>query len=228
MAGYENVPDYEIKRQIVEVAHMLNEKGLVGTHEGNISVRKGDKVYETPSSHSKELLTEGQIICVDLDGNQLEGELAPTSETPMHTKCYQLRDDINAVVHAHPPIATAWAQAGRDVVCEASPEFQIMYGGKVPCLRFGRPGTTAIIEELPLYINDYDIVLLGNHGVLAVGPTPQEAFAKISGLEMLLETIVTRKIMFPDAECDLDSEALAMLEERYTQKFGKPFPTKRG
>ena len=60
--GYETVPDYEIKRQIVEVAQMMNRKGLVGTYEGNISARKGNKVYETPTGHSKELLTEGQII----------------------------------------------------------------------------------------------------------------------------------------------------------------------
>ena len=91
--------DYEIKKSIVDVAQMLNRKGLVGTYEGNISVKDGDRVYLTPSGHSKELLTEGQIIITDLEGNLLEGQLKPTSETPMHTKCYELRPDINAVVH---------------------------------------------------------------------------------------------------------------------------------
>ena len=86
---------------------------------------------KTPSGNSKELLTEGKIICVDMDGKVLEGELAPTSETPMHTICYTLRDDVESVVHCHAPYCTAFAQANMAYDDPASPEFQILFG-KVP------------------------------------------------------------------------------------------------
>ena len=218
MAGYDNVPDYEIKRQIVEVAQMMNRKGLVGTYEGNISVRKGNKVYETPSGNSKELLTEGKISCVDMDGKVLE-ELAPTSETPMHTICYTLRDDVESVVHCHAPYCTAFAQANMAYDDPASPEFQILFG-KVPCLKYGTPGSPDIIAELPKYIQDYDVVFLQNHGVLAVGSTPLEAYSRIMSVEMLLQVYYIRKTLFPNAQCDLPAEELEVLAKMHQDKRG--------
>lgn len=219
MAGYDNVPDYEIKRQIVEVAQMMNRKGLVGTYEGNISVRKGDKVYETPTTQSKELLTEGKIITVDMDGNLLEGELKPTSETPMHTKCYTLRDDVYSVVHCHAPFCTAFAQARQDYVDTVSPEFHIVFG-KAPCLKYGTPGSPEIIEELPKYIHDYDVVFLAQHGVLAVGETPLEAYSKIMSVEMLLETYFIRKMLFPQVNTDLPASEIEVLTKIRESKRG--------
>ncbi|AEB06651.1 class II aldolase/adducin family protein [Coriobacterium glomerans PW2] len=220
MIGYDEVPDYEIKRQIVEVAKMMNRKGLVGTYEGNISVRKKGKVYETPTMQSKELLTEGKIICVDMNGEQLEGELKPTSETPMHTKCYTLRNDIHAVVHCHAPHCTAFAQAGQDYVDMASPEFQILFG-RVPCLGYGTPGSPDIIDELPNYIAEFDVVFLAQHGVLAVGETPLEAYSKIMSVEMLLQTYFTRKMLFPESMCDLPAcEIEALMKIRESNRKG--------
>lgn len=212
MAGYDNVPDYEIKRQIVEVAQMMNRKGLVGTYEGNISAKKGNKVYETPTGNSKELLTEGKIITVDMDGNLLEGELKPTSETPMHTICYTLRDDVHAVVHCHAPYCTAFAQANMEYVDKVSPEMNILFG-KVPCLKYGTPGTPELIEEFPKYIKDYDVVFLAQHGVLGVGETVLEAYSKIMSVEMLLQVYYIRKTLFPDVECDLPADELEKLTQ---------------
>lgn len=182
--------DYEIKRQIVDVCHMMSDRGLVGTYEGNVSVRDGDRIYLTPSGQSKDLQSEGKIIATDLEGKVLEGQLVPTSETPMHTKCYKLRDDIGAVVHCHAPYATAYAQAAMDIENKISPEF-IMLFGKVPCLKYGTPGTLDIIADLDKYIMDYDVVLLANHGVLAVGKTVMEAYSKTLSLEMLLKLTIS-------------------------------------
>lgn len=219
--GYENVPDYEIKRQIVEVAQMMNRKGLVGTYEGNISARKGNKVYETPTGHSKELLTEGQIICVDMKSMEvLEGELAPTSETPMHTTCYTLRDDVHAVVHCHAPYCTAFAQANQEYIDKAAPEATILFG-KVPVLKYGTPGSLDIIAEFPKYIQDYDVVFLQNHGVLGVGGTVLEAFSKIMSVEMLLQTYFIRKMLFPEVNCDLPADELEKLMKTHEEKRAK-------
>ena len=211
--------DYEIKKSIVDVAQMLNRKGLVGPYEGNISVKDGDRVYLTPSGHSKELLTEGQIIITDLEGNLLEGQLKPTSETPMHTKCYELRPDINAVVHCHAPYATAYAQANIPVESKVSPEFMLLFG-KVPVIPYGTPGTLDIIAGLEDVIKDYDVVLLANHGVLAVGATPLEAFSKTMSLEMLLQTEFIRKVIAGDKNTDLPEEECKALIEKGRANHG--------
>jgi len=204
--------DYEIKKEIVDVAHMLNDRRMVGTYEGNISIKSEDKVYLTPSGQSKELLTEGKIIVTDLNGNVIEGELKPTSETPMHLRCYELRPDINAVVHCHAPYSTAYAQANMAVESKVSPEFMLLFG-KVPVIPYGRPGTEHIIDGLEDVINDYDVVLLANHGVLAVGKTAHEAFSKTLSLEMLLQTEFIRKVISDGKNTDLpDEECEALIE----------------
>lgn len=215
--SYDNVPDYEIKRQIVEIAHIMNEKGLVGTYEGNISVRKGDKIYETPSGNSKELLTEGRIICVDPEGKLIEGELTPTSETPMHTAIYKLRPDVNSVVHCHAPYCTAFAQAGLEYVDNYSAEMHILFE-KVPVLSYGTPGSLDIIKDLPKYVNDYDVVLLENHGVLGWGDTPLEAFSRIMSVEMLMQVYFIRHLLFPNVENALPQSELDVLKKMHDDK----------
>lgn len=196
---------YEIKKEIVDVAHMLDEKGLVGTFEGNISAKEGNRVYLTPSGRSKKLLTEGQIITTDLNGNVIEGDLKPTSETPMHTLCYKLRDDIKGVVHCHAPYATAFAQAGKPIELKSSHEFPIMFG-IVPLIPFGKPGTENIIKGIEDYIMDYDVFLLEGHGVLSVGKSVFEAYSKTVSLEMLLQTELLRKAVTDGKNSDLPKE----------------------
>ncbi len=203
---------FECKKKIVEVCHLLAERGFVGTYEGNISYRSGDRIYLTPTTTSKINASEGKIITTDLDGNLIEGDLKPTSETPMHTSVYKARPDVNAIVHCHPPFATAYAQANQPIINHVAPEFMMVFK-EVPCLKYGRPGTLEIIAELEKYIMDYDVVLLANHGILAVGKDPEEAFAKVMSLEILLKTEVVRKILFPQVNCDLPQQECEILME---------------
>ena len=213
--------DYEIKKSIVDVAHMMSDRGLVGTYEGNISVKDGNKVYLTPSGQSKELLTEGKIIVTDLDGKVLEGQLTPTSETPMHTTVYKIRPDVKSVVHCHAPFCTAYAQANIPIESKISPEFMILFG-KVPVIPYGTPGTLDIIKGIDEYLKDYDVVLLANHGVLAVGSSPLEAFSKTLSLEMLLRTEFIRKTIAGDKNTDLPEAECAKLIAMGKGKHGNP------
>ncbi|MBQ6478837.1 MAG: class II aldolase/adducin family protein [Erysipelotrichaceae bacterium] len=211
--------DYEYRRAIVDVCHMLNDAGFVGTYEGNVSYKNGDKIFITPTQTSKALISEGQIIAIDPQGKVLEGDLKPTSETPMHTRCYELRPDINAVVHCHSPFATAYAQIGEPIVSKCSTEF-IMFFGEVPCLKYGTPGTLDIIADLDKYIYDYDVVLLANHGILAVGKDPMEAYSRIMSVEMVLKTEFIRRSVFGDRNCDLPEEEVKKLYENGKKNRG--------
>ena len=105
----------ELIKEVMSVARRLDEKNLVNTFEGNISAREGDKIYITPTTRNKALLTEEMIAVIDAKGNQIGGNCKPTSELPMHRMTYTLRDNIGGVVHCHPTFMTAPARSGRNI-----------------------------------------------------------------------------------------------------------------
>ncbi len=160
---------YEIKKEICEVGHVLYQLGFVAANDGNISVKINDNEYYcTPTGVSKRVLTPDMIIKVDRNGNKLEGKLNPSSEIKMHMRVYQERPDVYAVVHAHPPIATAFTVAGVDLDQYILPE-AVLTIGEVPTCEYGTPSTMEIPDSLAPYIQNHDAFLLQNHGALTVG-----------------------------------------------------------
>lgn len=115
----------DVIREVMAVAKRLDEKTLVNTFEGNISAKVDGKIYITPTTKNKGLLTEDMIAVMDENGNQIHGNCKPTSELPMHTETYTIRDDIGGVVHCHPPYLTAYALANKDVETRAYPEMMV-------------------------------------------------------------------------------------------------------
>ncbi len=160
---------YEIKKAICEVGHKLYNHGFVAANDGNISVKVSENEYYcTPTGVSKGDLTPDMIIKVDRCGNKLEGELNPSSEIKMHMRVYQERPDVNAVVHAHPPIATAFTVAGIKLDQYILPE-AVLTIGEAPTCAYGTPSTMEIPDSLDPYIQNHDAFLLQNHGALTVG-----------------------------------------------------------
>ena len=160
---------YEIKKEICDVGHKLYNHGFVAANDGNISVKISDNEYYcTPTGVSKGDLTPDMIIKVDKNGNKLEGKLNPSSEIKMHMRVYQERPDVTAVVHAHPPIATAFTVAGIDLDQYILPE-AVLTIGEVPTCAYGTPSTMEIPDSLEPYIQNHDAFLLQNHGALTVG-----------------------------------------------------------
>ncbi len=160
---------YEIKKEICEVGHKLYNHGFVAANDGNISVKVSDNEYYcTPTGVSKGDLTPDMIIKVDRNGNKIEGKLNPSSEIKMHMRVYQKRPDVGAVVHAHPPIATAFTVAGIDLDQYILPE-AVLSIGEVPTCAYGTPTTMEIPDSLEPYIQNHDAFLLQNHGALTVG-----------------------------------------------------------
>ena len=160
---------YEIKKEICEVGHALYHLGFVAANDGNISVKVSDNEYYcTPTGVSKGALTPDMIIKVDKNGNKIEGKLNPSSEIKMHMRVYQKRPDVGAVVHAHPPIATAFTIAGIDLDQYILPE-AVLTIGEVPTCAYGTPSTMEIPDSLEPYIENHDAFLLKNHGALTVG-----------------------------------------------------------
>ena len=160
---------FEIKKEICEVGLKLWQKGFVAANDGNISVKISDNEYYcTPTGVSKASLTPDMIIKVDKDGKKLEGKLNPSSEIKMHMRVYRDRPDVTAVVHAHPPIATAFTVADIPLDQYILPE-AVLTIGEVPTCDYGTPSTMEIPDSLAPYIQNHDAFLLRNHGALTVG-----------------------------------------------------------
>ena len=173
----------ELRQDIVDVGKLVFQKGWVAANDGNISIRLDDrKVLCTCTGISKGMMTVDDLIVCDLEGNKIEGSRERTSEIAMHLTIYQMRPDIFSVVHAHPPVATGFAVAGRPLNLALLPEVIIGLGW-VPLAEYGLPGTPALTEGMLRYIPKYDAILMGNHGSVCYGEDVYKAFFKMETVE---------------------------------------------
>lgn len=200
---------FEIKKEICEVGHKLWLKGFVAANDGNISVKVSENEYYcTPTGVSKGDLTPDMIIKIDKDGKKLEGKLEPSSEIKMHMRVYRERPDVNAVVHAHPPVATAFTVADIDLDQYILPE-AVLTIGDVPTCDYGTPSTMEIPDSLNPYIQNHDAFLLRNHGALTVGCNLQKAFFVMEEVEF--NAVICKHAMDLGAVHEIGNEQLRKL-----------------
>ena len=175
--------EHQLREQILQVGRFCFDRGWIAASDGNISVRLPDgRILITPAGMCKGMLTCGDLVTCDLDGNKLSGERNPSTEMGMHLTVYNMRDDVRAVVHAHPPVATGFAAAGRELNLGIQPEV-IVRLGSVPLARYGTPGTPELSEGMKPYVPSYDALLLANHGAVAWGEDPFQAFFRMDTVE---------------------------------------------
>lgn len=172
-----------LRLALVEIGRRLYERGLIVATEGNVSVRLDEeRLLATPTGTCKGFLAPDQLIVVDLEGRRLQGERPPSSELPLHLAVYRVRPDVQAIVHAHPSIATGFAVAGipldRPILAEA-----VVLLGPVPIAQYGTPTTEELSEAVLKYIHGHNGILLANHGALTVGGDLWEAYFRMETLE---------------------------------------------
>jgi L-fuculose-phosphate aldolase len=173
----------ELRQDVVDVGRLVYQKGWVAANDGNISIRLDqDRVLCTPTATSKGLMTVDDLIICDLQGNKVEGRKERTSEIAMHLLIYSMRPEIRSVVHAHPPVATGYATAGRALNLALLPEV-IIGLGCVPLADYGLPGTPALTEGMLPYIPKYDAILMANHGAVCYGTDVYNAFFRMETVE---------------------------------------------
>jgi L-fuculose-phosphate aldolase len=178
-------PEWELKQTIIEIGRRLWTKGYVASNDGNITVRIGeDEILTTPTGVSKGFMTPDMIIKMDMDGRVRSpgSKHRPSSEVKMHMEVYRLREDVRAVVHAHPPYCTSFAVAGIPLNRCVLPE-AILTLGAVPIAPYGTPSTAEIPDSVKPYIERSDAVLLANHGALTLGVDLFTAYHRMETLE---------------------------------------------
>jgi len=180
--------EFELRCELCEAGSRLWQKDLIGGAEGNLSVRlSAEHILCTPSGVSKGHLKPDQIVTIDLDGVPV-AEGTPSSEIKMHLRAYAERPDCAAIVHAHPPTATAFALAGEEIPDNMLPEAAIVLGS-VPILPFAMPGTHEVPDSLAPYLADHKTFLLSNHGALALGSSIFDALYRMETLERIAQVI---------------------------------------
>ena len=173
-----------LRTEIVKYGKLMFDRRLTFATGGNLSARLDeDTILITPSGVRKGGLEEGDLLTVDLRDGSHSGPGRPSIETPLHTMFYS-REEVNAVVHGHPPFCTSLAVMGRQLRTGIIPE-GIMVLGEVPMVPYKTPGTEDLARALAEAGGDGRGYLMEKHGSLAVGRSLEEAYDRLEEMEFI-------------------------------------------
>lgn len=202
-----NKSEDQYRRHIIQVCRLMYQNKLVAATDGNVSVRFAeDRLLFTPSGVSKAFVTEDELIVTDLDGKKISGGREASSEIRMHLAAYQERPDVLAVVHAHPPIATAFTVAGLSLAPCVLPEV-VFHLGTIPTSRYATPASEQGPEAVRELVRGCDAILLDRHGALTVAEDVFKAYFKLEKLENYAQVMLAAHQLgkvktLPKAEVD--------------------------
>jgi len=182
-------------QEIERFCHLIYEKGYVASTDGNISARLPDgAIMCTPTRCNKGFVKAEDMIVIDAAGNKLRGARKPSSEIAMHLLIYEMRSDVQAIVHAHPTHATAYAAAGIPLNKALISEV-VLALGCIPLTEYGTPGTPELSDQLKPFIRDYDALLLANHGVVTYGADLEDAYNRMDTVEHFAKISMYTRIL---------------------------------
>jgi len=208
-----------IAGEIVTVCRRLYDRGLIAGQDGNVSVRlDSGHILVTPSGLSKVDVTPESLVELALDGSAVTSGRSASSEVGMHLCIYRARPDVRAVVHAHPPVATAFGVAGRDFMDAVLPEV-IFHLGSVPLVPFALPGTPALGEAMAPYLAEHDAFLLASHGATTVGPSLRLAHQRMESLEHAARILHAASMIGPPTRLK-DEDVAALRRAREAARAG--------
>jgi L-fuculose-phosphate aldolase len=183
--------EHELRQEMVRIGRLMWERGYVAATDGNLSARLGpNRLLVTASGLSKGFLTADDLVTIQLDGQPVPSYrgrmLRASSEISMHLEVYRQRPDVNAVVHAHPPVATAFSIAGVSLARCVIPEV-IVTLGSIHTAGYATPGTAEVPVQIRRAIRDHEAIILAHHGSLTVGRTLWEAYLRLEKVEHTAE-----------------------------------------
>jgi L-fuculose-phosphate aldolase len=168
--------EWKIKEEICEIGRRVYNRGFAAANDGNISVRLNDReIMCSPTMVSKGFMKPEDICKVDYEGKQLAGTRKRSSEILLHLSVYKHRPDVQAVVHCHPPHATAFAVAGVPIPQCILPEVEVFLG-EVPTAIYDTPGTQRFADTIVPHLKSSNTIILANHGTVTFGPDLEKAY----------------------------------------------------
>jgi len=177
--GHPRISEFKLKEQMCDIGRRIWMKGFCAGNEGNHSFRMSeDRILCTPTGISKGNLKPDDLCVVDMEGKQISGKRKRTSEILLHLAIYKARPDVRAVIHSHPPHATAFACAGVELPTCVHPEAEVFLG-TVKTAKYVTPGDTRLGESILPYVKDSNTVLLQSHGVVCFHPDLEQAYYQL-------------------------------------------------
>lgn len=208
----------ELREQICDVCHKMWLLGWVAANDGNVSVKLADGTFlVTPTGMSKSFITPDKLVLMDKAANTLEGlpGYRPSSEIKMHLRCYEEREDVKSVLHAHPPVATGYAVANK-ALDEYSMIETVIALGSIPVSPYGTPSTYEVPDAIAPYLGEHDAVLLQNHGALTVGADLITAYYRMETLELFAKISLNAHLLGGAQEISRENiERLMGMREGY-------------
>jgi len=210
----------ELKERVCELNLELPRNRLVVATSGNVSGRDPETGYVVikPSGVKYSELKPTLMVVVDLDGNVVEGKLAPSVDTKTHLYVYRHRPDVNGIVHTHSNYATSFAALGQPIpvyLTAIADEF----GGEIPVGGYAKIGGEEIGREIVRSIGKSPAILMKNHGVFTIGPTPEDALKAAIMVEDVAKTVHLALLRGkPD---EIPPEEVARAHKAYMEKYGQ-------
>ena len=171
-----------MKKEVAYYMRRLYRQQLTTTSGGNISAKQNHSIFITPSGIDKGEIQTEEIGKIDLEGNSIESRHKLSTETPMHIAIYKARPDIKAIIHAHPPYGTAYASSNKNLNSELTSEGRLILG-EIAFAKYKLMGTQELADVVAKSAKDSNVILMENHGIIALGKTLLEAFDRLEVLE---------------------------------------------
>jgi len=199
--------------RLVEIMQRIYDYSMTTTSGGNLSLLDSDgDMWITPAGIDKGTLVPEDMVCVTKDGNII-GRHKPSSEYPFHQTIYQRNNHVKAILHAHPPALAAFSVIRQIPNTLVIPQAADVCG-KVGIAKYATPGTQELADNITESLNDgYDIVLLENHGIVAIGPDLLTAFQRFETLDFCARIIIRAGLL---------NKEITMLTEEQMTLFKQP------
>ena len=191
----------ETREVMCDICHKMWQLGWVAANDGNLSVKLPDGNFlATPTGISKSFITPEKLVIINPEGEVLQAidGYRPSSEIKMHLRCYKERDDVGAVLHAHPPTATGYAVA--HIPLDRYTIETVAAIGSIPVTPYGTPSTYEVPDAIAPYLQEHDVLLLANHGALTVGADAITAYYRMETLELFAKISLTAHLLGGEKE----------------------------
>ncbi|MDD5727393.1 MAG: class II aldolase/adducin family protein [Victivallales bacterium] len=203
-----------LKDEIAYFMGRLYQRGLTTTSGGNISTRCGDNILITPSATDKGRMTGAEVGTLDMECRIVGHEFKPTIESRMHTEIYKCRPDIQAVVHAHPVTAGAFAASRRPISTVYLAESLVIIG-EIAYAPYACMGSDALAEIVAAAAAKSNCIVMRNHGVIALGKNLLQAFDRLEVLENAAKTTLICEGALAADRIELSEEQVRELRTKY-------------
>jgi len=184
-----------LRKEVAFFMRRLYTRGLTTASGGNISVRLRKGILITPSALDKGLIRGKQVGMITFDGRNMTPALKPSMESALHLAIYRSRSDVNAIVHAHPPIATSFTAMRKAIDCTLIAEARAVLGTPVlaPYALMGTEALAAAAETGSA--GKTNVILLENHGIVCLGKDLLMAFDRMEVLEAAAKMTLITSLM---------------------------------